>query len=246
MFKFIHGGWVTILIAGIIFSIMFIWFRGRTIKRNLMNFVNIDTYFPMLNDMRKDESIPKYATNLVYFTYASSIHLIETKVMYSIFNKQPKRADIYWIIHVDVVDEPHTRSYKVTHLIPETLIRIDFKIGFKVQTKINLYFRKVIESLTLNKEVDISSRYPSLRKYAIDGDFRFILTDRVQGYDFDFKPFNQFIMDIYYIIKKIGISDEAAYGLDTSSVITEKIPLIINTGKEFTLTRVDEETKIIG
>jgi len=246
MFKFIHGGWVTLLIAGIIFCIMFVWFRGRTIKRNLTEYVNIDTYFPILIDMKKDESISKYATNLVYFTYASSVHQIESKVMYSIINKHPKRADVYWIIHVDVVDEPHTRTYKVTHLIPETLIRIDFRIGFKVQTKINLYFRKVVESLTINKEVDISSRYPSLHKYAISGDFRFILTDRVQGYDFDFKSFNQFIMDIYYIIKKIGISDEAAYGLDTSSVITEKVPLIINPGKDFTLTRIDEEIKVIG
>jgi KUP system potassium uptake protein len=240
MFKFIHGGWVTLLIAGIIFSIMFIWFRGRSIKRKLTEYVNVESYYSMLNDMRKDESIQKYATNLVYFTYASSIHQIETKVMYSIFNKRPKRADVYWIIHVDVVDDPHTMTYKVTHLIPETLIRIDFKIGFKIQTRINLYFRKVIESMTINKEVDITSRYPSLRKYAIPGDFRFILTDRVQGYDFDFKPFDQFVMDVYYIIKKIGISDEEAYGLDTSSVMTEKIPLVVNPGKDFKINRITE------
>lgn len=227
MFKFIHGGWVTILIAGLVFFIMFIWFKGRTIKSKLTEYVDIDTYFPMLNDMKNDESIQKYSTNLVYFTYAGSMHQIERKVMYSIFNKRPKRADVYWIIHVEVVDDPHSMEYKVTHLISETLIRIDFKIGFKVPTRINLYFRKVVETLTKNKEVDITSRYPSLRKYDISGDFRFILTDRVQGYDFDFKPFDQFVMDVYYIIKKIGISDEAAYGLDTSSVQTEKIPLVI-------------------
>ena len=240
MFKFIHGGWVTLLIASIVFSIMFIWFRGRSIKRKLTQYVKIDTYFPMLVDMKKDLSIQKYATNLVYFTYAYSIHEIETKVMYSIINKTPKRADIYWIIHVDIVDEPHTMTYKVTHLIPETLIRIDFKIGFKVPTRINLYFRKVIDSLTVDKEVDITSRYPSLHKYGVPGDFRFILTDRVQGYDFDFKPFDQFVMDVYYIIKKIGISDEAAYGLNTSSVTTEKIPLVVNPGIDFKLTRIKE------
>ena len=237
MFKFIHGGWVTILIAGLVFFIMFIWFKGRTIKSKLTEYVDIDTYFPMLNDMKNDVSIQKYSTNLVYFTYAGSMHQIERKVMYSIFNKRPKRADVYWIIHVEVVDDPHTMEYKVTHLIPETLIRIDFKIGFKVPTRINLYFRKVVEMLTKNKEVDITSRYPSLRKYDISGDFRFILTDRVQGYDFDFKPFDQFVMDVYYIIKKIGISDEAAYGLDTSNVLTEKIPLVIYNDTNCNLSR---------
>lgn len=238
LFKFIHGGWVTILIAGILFYIMFIWYKGRNIKNKLTDYVKIDDYFSMLKDMKKDESITKYSTNLVYFTHANSMHEIESKVLFSIFNKQPKKADVYWLIHVDVVDEPHTLSYKVTHLIPEILIRVDFKIGFKVPTKINLYFRKVIETLVLNKEVDITSRYPSLRKYAVSGDFRFILTDRVQGYDFDFKPFNQFIMDSYDILKKIGIPDEKAYGLDTSSVITEKIPLVINKYVGFLLTRI--------
>ncbi len=240
LFKFIHGGWVTLLIAGILFYIMFIWYKGRTIKNKLTDFVNIDDYFSMLKDMKKDDTITKYSTNLVYFTHANSIHEIESKVIFSIFNKQPKKADVYWLIHVDVVDEPHTMSYKVSPLIPGTLIRVDFKIGFKVPTKINLYFRKVIEDMVLNKEVDITSRYPSLRKYAVSGDFRFILTDRVQGYDFDFKPFNQFIMDSYDILKKIGTPEEKAYGLDTSSVITEKIPLVINKGLNFHLTRINE------
>ncbi|MEI8202538.1 MAG: KUP/HAK/KT family potassium transporter [Bacteroidota bacterium] len=240
LFKFIHGGWVTLLIAGFISYIMYVWFKGRKIKNRLTEFVFIDKYFSMLSDVKKDESIAKYATNLVYFTHANSLHEVESKVMYSIFNKQPKRADVYWLIHVDVVDDPHTLTYKITPLIPESLIRIDFKIGFKVPTKIYLYFRKVIESLVANNEVDITSRYPSLRKYAVTGDFRFILTDRVQGYDYDFKPFNQFIMDSYDVLKKIGITEVKAYGLDTSNVITETVPLVINQNVECKLTRIDE------
>lgn len=240
MFKFMHGGWVTLFIAIVLFYIMFIWYKGRTIKKRLTDYIDIDKYFSMLSDMKNDLSISKYSTNLVYFTHATSVHEIESKVMFSIFNKQPKRADIYWLIHVDVVDEPHAMSYKVTHLIPETLIRVDFKIGFKVPTKINLYFRKVIEELVINKEVDITTRYPSLHKYALSGDFRFILTDRVQGYDFDFKPFNQFVMDSYDILKRTGMPEEKAYGLDTSSVVTEKIPLVINKGLDFKLIRIKD------
>jgi KUP system potassium uptake protein len=241
MFKFIHGGWVTILIAGILFYIMFVWFRGRKIKNKLTEFVKIDNYFPMLVDLKADETIAKYSTNLVYFIRANSMHEIESKVMYSIFNKQPKRADIYWLIHVDVVDDPHTLTYKVTPLIPGTLIRIDFKIGFKVPTKIYMFFKKAINDMVMNKEIDITSRYPSLSKYSLAGDFRFILTERVQGYDYDFKPFSQFIMDSYDVLKRIGITDEKAYGLDTSSVETEKIPLAFNPGLDLHLSRVKDK-----
>jgi KUP system potassium uptake protein len=238
LFKFIHGGWVTLLIAGMLIFIMYVWFRGRKIKNKLTEFVKIDNYFPMLMDLKEDQSIPKYSTNLVYFIRANSMHEIESKVMYSIFNKQPKRADVYWLIHVDVVDEPHTLTYKVSNLIPGTLIRIDFKIGFKVPTKIYMYTKKAISDLVMNKEIDISSRYPSLHKYGLTGDFRFVITERVQGYDFDFKPFSQFIMDSYDILKKIGITDEKAYGLDTSNVDTEKIPLAISQNLELNPTRV--------
>ncbi len=238
MFKFVHGGWVTLLIAGGLFFIMYVWYKGRTIKNKLTDFVGIEKYYSLVNDMKIDESIPKYATNLVYFTRASSIEEVESKIIYSIFKKQPKRADVYWLIHVDVVDEPHMMTYKVNTLIPETLIRIDFKIGFKVPPKINLYFRKAVEGMVKNKEVDITSRYPSLRRHAVSGDFRFILTDRVQGYDFEFKPFTQFIMDSYEILKNIGISDEKSYGLDTSSVITEKVPLVINQAQNCNLSRM--------
>lgn len=238
MFKFVHGGWVTLLIAGALFFIMFVWYRGRAIKNKLTDYVGIEKYYSLINDMKIDESIPKYATNLVYFTRAGAVEEVESKIIYSIFKKQPKRADVYWLIHVDVVDEPHMMTYKVMNLIPETLIRIDFKIGFKVPPKINLYFRKAVEGMVKNKEVDITSRYPSLRRHAVSGDFRFILTDRVQGYDFEFQPFNQFIMDSYEILKNIGISDEKTYGLDTSSVITEKVPLVINQAQDCNLSRM--------
>jgi len=240
MFKFIHGGWVTLLIAGILFYIMYVWFKGRKIKNKLTEFAKIDNYFGMLKDLKEDKTVAKYSTNLVYFIRANSMHEIESKVIHSIFYKQPKRADIYWLLHVDVMDDPHTLTYRVTPLIPGTLMRIDFKIGFKVPTKINMYFRKAVSDLVMNSEIDITSRYPSLHRYALAGDFRFILTERVQGYDYDFKPFTQFIMDSYDVLKKIGITDEKAYGLDTSSVVTEKIPLAINQHAEINMQRVHD------
>ncbi|MHC1708060.1 MAG: KUP/HAK/KT family potassium transporter [Bacteroidales bacterium] len=223
--KFTHGGWATFLIAGLMFSIMYIWYRGRNIKNRFISFSKIGNYLEWFKDLKEDESVPKYATNLVYLTKANFKQDIESKVIYSIFNKQPKRADLYWLIHIDILDEPHTMNYKVETLIPDTLIRVDFKLGFKVQTRINLYFKQVIQELLRNNEVDITSRYDSLRKHHVPGDFKFVIIDRIQNYDFDFKAFEQLIMDVYAILKNIGVSDTKAYGLDTSNVYVEKVPL---------------------
>ena len=189
--KFIHGGFVTIVIAGIIFIIMYVWYRGRSIKNRFITFVRIDNYLNWFRDLKVDDSVTKYTTNLVYLTKANYDHDIESKVIYSIFNKQPKRADLYWFIHIDILDEPHTMQYKVETLIPDTLMRVDLKLGFRVQPRVNLYFKQVILELVKNQEVDIVSRYESLRKHHIPGDFKFVIIDRIQNYDFDFRPFEQ-------------------------------------------------------
>ncbi len=224
LIKFIHGGWVTILIAGILFFIMYIWYRGRKIKNRFIEFVRVDNYFDILKDVKDDKSMEKFATNLVYLTKADRANEVESKIIYSIINKHPKRADLYWLIHIDIMDEPNTKEYKIVELIPETLVRIDFRLGFKVQPRINLYFKQVIEDIIKNKEIDLISKYPSLRKHKIQADFRFVIIDRIQNYDFDFAPFEQFIMDIYSVIKNIGITEVPSYGLDTSNIIIEKVP----------------------
>ncbi len=223
--KFMHGGWATFLIAGVMFIIMYVWFRGRSIKNRFIAFSKVANYLDWFKDIKNDESIPKYATNLVYLTKANFKSDIETKIIYSIFNKQPKRADLYWFIHLDIVDDPHTMDYVVDILIPDTLIRIDFKLGFKVQPRVNLYFKQVIQELVKNNEIDITSRYESLHKHHVPGDFKFVIIDRIQNYDFDFRAFEQAIMDVYAVLKKIGVSDTKAYGLDTSNVFIEKVPL---------------------
>jgi KUP system potassium uptake protein len=229
LYKFAHGGWFTLLVGGIIFIIMYVWFSGRTIKKQFFQFVRLEKYYPIISDLKNDNTIPKFATNLVYLTRANYKNEIESKILYSIINKSPKRADCYWFLHIDILDDPNTMEYKVETLIPDTLIKINFHLGFKVQPRINLYFRQVIEEMVRNNEIDILSRYKSLRKHNITSDFKFVLIDRIQNYDFDFTPFRQFIMDIYRFIRYLGVGEVKAYGLDTSSVIEEKVPLILDT-----------------
>jgi len=240
--KFASGGWVTIMLASIIFFIMYVWYRGRTIKNRFLVFVKIEKYLDLLSDLSQDKSIPKYASNLVYLTRANYPNEIESKVMYSIINKPPKRADRYWFVHVNIVDDPHRQTYTVEQIIPDIIIRVNFDIGFKVSPKINLMFRHVVDEMVKNEEINIISRYESLRKHDIPGDFRFVLIDRIQNYDFDFKVFDQFIMDVYTVLKKTGITDVRAYGLDSSSTITEQVPLMLQNHK-ITLHRSHNQKK---
>ncbi len=236
--KFSHGGWFTILLAGILFSIMYVWYKGRIIKKRFFEFVKIDNYKKIILDLSKDEGVPKYATNLVYLTRADFATDIETKIIYSIINKRPKRAETYWFIHVHTVDEPHTMEYSVETIAPNVIIRVEFRLGFKVEPKINLYFRQVIDELVQNNEIDIISHYKSLKQHNIMGDFRFVVIDRIQNYDFDFSAYEQFIMDIYSLLKRIGITDVKAFGLDTSNVEVEKVPLIMENDTGGNLKRV--------
>ncbi|MCK9422312.1 MAG: KUP/HAK/KT family potassium transporter [Bacteroidales bacterium] len=243
--KFMHGGWFTILVAGLLFLIMYIWYHGRKIRNSFIGFVKIEKYYDIIKEISNDTSIVKYASNLVFLTKANKVTDIESKIIYSIINKHPKRADVYWLLHVDILDDPHVLEYKIVHLIPGTLIKVDFKIGFKVQPRVNLFFRQVLVELNQNKEIDLVSRYDSLRKYNIPSDFRFIVIDRVQNYDFDFPPREQLIMDLYDRIKYFGISEVRALGLDTSNVTVEMVPL--STDKEIPNVPIrNDQTKHFG
>jgi len=238
--KFMNGGWFTLFLGSVLFTIMYVWFNGRRIKNSFIEFFKIDQYAEILRELSQDESVPKYATNLVFLTKANKSTDIETKIIYSILNKFPKRADVYWMLHVDILDDPHVLEYKVTHLIPEVLIKVDFKIGFKVQPRVNLFFKQVLEELSNNNEINLISRYNALKAYHIPADFRFVVIDRIQNYDFDFPPREQLIMDLYSFIKRFGISEIRSLGLDTSNVTVETVPLYIDKDIPVLLTRNDQ------
>jgi KUP system potassium uptake protein len=235
--KFWSGGWFTIAVGGVLVFIMYTWYNGRKIKNKFLTFVEIEKYVPIINRISKDTSIPKHATNLVYITKANSFFEIESKIIYSIVNKQPKRADIYWFLHVDITDEPDTFEYRVVHYDPGAIIKVDFKLGFKVEPRINLYFKQVIDDLASNGEIDIMSRYKSLREFNVTSDFQYILIDRVASNEAEFTPHQQLILDIYELIRKLAITEAKALGLDTSNCVIEKVPLLINSQQSSKIVR---------
>jgi KUP system potassium uptake protein len=238
MSKFFHGGWVTVLIGSALFTVMWSWYIARKIKNRFVKYVEIEDYYQIISELSEDISVPKYSSQLVYLTSANFKTEIESKIIYSIIQKEPKRADVYWLVHVDVVDEPYTREYKVEFLIPGKLIRIDFKLGFRVEQRVNLLYRKVIEELVKNGEVDITSQYTSLNKHKIAGDFRFVLLEKHLSKFSKLSLYERTIMDYYFILKRLSLSEERSFGLDSSYVDVEKVPLIFVTPDDIELTRL--------
>ena len=238
--KFTHGGYITLILAGVMFLVMFVWYKARKVKNRYVEFVRLDHYIPKIQELSNDRSVPKYATHLVYLTSADNPKEIEHKIIYSILNKKPKRADIYWLVHVDTLDDPYTAEYKVDHIIPNDIIRVEFILGFRMEPRINLMFRKVVEDLVANKEVNITSRYESLERSNVVGDFSFIVMEKYLCQDNDLPIWERMVMKIYFWLKDISLSEERGFGLDVSNVTVEKFPLIVAPVTSLKLKRIGE------
>lgn len=241
--KFQYGGWFTLMLATLYFLIMFSWYFGRKIKNRHITFSKLGNYIELFKDLRNDESVPKCATNLVYIIKANRPDQVESKVIYSIFNKQPKRADRYWLLHIDRVDEPNRFEYKVTHIIPGILLRVDFHIGFKVDPKVNLYFKEIVEDLVESGEVKIDSSYDSLKRHSIPGDFKFVLIERIMLTDFKLSKTENFILSLRSLVRYISIPEVRALQLDASNTVVEQVPIIINKPLERRISPVKEAKK---
>ena len=244
--KFSHGGYVALIVGGVLFAIMYIWFRSRKIKNRYVEFVRMEHYIPMIQELSNDRTVTKHATHLVYMTSANNPKEIEHKIIYSILNRKPKRADIYWFVHVDTIDDPYTCEYVVDHIIPNDIIRVEFRLGFRIEPKINLMFRKVVEDLVNNKEVNITSRYESLERNNVVGDFQFIVMEKYLSQDNELPIFERIIMKLYFWIKEIGLSEERGFGLDVANVTVEKFPLIVAPVTNVRLKRIFSDDDDLG
>ncbi|TCC89969.1 potassium transporter Kup [Pedobacter hiemivivus] len=226
--KILHGGWFTVILGTVLFSVMWTWYNGRRIRNRYMKFVDIEEFYPVIKNISSDHTIAKYASNLVYLTSANFNTEIESSVIYSIIQKHPKRADVYWLLHVDVTDEPYTMEYEVDHMIPEKLIRIDFRLGFRVEQRINVLFRKVVEELVKSGEIDITSKYESLKALKIPGDFRFVVIEKILSNSSSLHFIERLTIAYHRILKLMSISERKGFGLDSSFVSVEQVPLIVD------------------
>ncbi|MGI4821594.1 MAG: KUP/HAK/KT family potassium transporter, partial [Janthinobacterium lividum] len=182
---------------------------------------------PTLQELSQDESVSKYASNLVYLTHSKKTGELENEILYSILRKQPKRADRYWFINMSIATDPYSTRYSVEELVPGVAYKINFRLGFRVQPRLNLLFRRVLEQMGERGEIDITSRYDSLARYNMPGDFRFVVLEKVLSHDNELSFKERFILNGYFFINRFAISDQQLFGLDTSDVAVEKVPLTV-------------------
>jgi KUP system potassium uptake protein len=240
MKKFIHGGWLTLSIGFFLIMIMYVWYMGRKLKNKYKKFMPLDKYIPSLQRLSRDAVIPKFATHAVYLTAANKPGMLEQRIIESIFCKQPKRADIYWLVHVDVDDAPYTLSYS-THIIePEDLIYIRFKLGFRVVPRLNLFFKQIVNEMIANKEVNLEKNYCSIDDHGTCGDFRFVVMKSFLSFENELPFWKNIMMKIYFILDKISLPDPQAFGLDYNNVVIEKVPLIVQQTDRVNLVRENE------
>ena len=237
--KFINGGYITVAIALLIFTIMFIWYKGTEIKERESQYLTVKNYTKQLLQLSSDKSIPKYATNLVYLTGAKHEEDVDYAVLYSILNKQPKRANVYFFVHINVIDKPYKREYKVTKFSDKKILKITFNLGFRENQRVNLFMHQVIADLLENKELELQPTKYNLRgKAETVGDFRFVLIEEVLGNSNGLSSFDNFIMGLRLKLKKITVTPENWFGLDTSVITKESVPLNVVQTKVKKLTRI--------
>lgn len=237
--KFVNGGYITVIIALFIFTIMFIWHKGTEIKERESQYLTVDNYKKQLLQLSGDKSIPKYATNLVYLTGAKREEDVDYAVLYSILNKQPKRANVYFFVHINVLDKPYKREYKVTKYSDKKIFKITFNLGFREHQRINMFMHQVIADLLENKELDLQpTKYNLKGKVETVGDFRFVLINEVLGNNNGLSSFDTFIMSLRLKLKRITVTPEKWFGLDTSVTTKESVPLNVVQTKVKKLQRV--------
>lgn len=224
MIKFAHGGYITILIAGVILFIIYIWYNGRRIKNRSTRYAPIGKFIPIIEQISNDQSIPKFCTHLVYVTRAKYSDEMETKIIQSLIHRQPKRADTYWFVYLKRSDEPYVFNFDVKTFIPEKIFRLDIEAGFKMGIHVDNYVRQICKTLEKQGEVDLTSRYPSLRGEKIEGDFRFVVVERIIR-NMELPTVQKAIMNLYYGIKKFTTSDTEILDLDPSVVSVEYVPI---------------------
>ncbi len=236
--KFSSGGFVTLVIALGIIAVMWVWREAKKIKDNLAEFEPLSPHFDLLTDISKDESIPRFATHLVYLTSATNEKIIEKKILYSILQKQPKRADVYWLLHVDVTGEPHTCEYSVKEIINDKIIFVRFRIGFRQEPRIDLMFRQVVQDLLKNKELDVTCPYSVHGKEAKAGDFKFVVMEKFLSFENTLNIYTKLVLNLYFLMKKLSLSEEKTFGLEPGSVLVEKVPLIVTPPGSYSLKRI--------
>ncbi|HRA12812.1 MAG TPA: KUP/HAK/KT family potassium transporter, partial [Chitinophagaceae bacterium] len=229
--------WMFLFFELFIFLTMYVWHYARQINNRLVKFTDIGKYVPRLKELSEDDGIPKFSTHLIYLTKANSRQQVEEKIMKSIFSKKPKRADVYWFLHINRTEDPFTLSYDVAELSDDKVIKVTINVGFRIQPKTEIYFKKIVQQLVQKKELNLHMRPDGSTKYNPEPDFKFIVLEKFISVENEFTLRDGVLLNSYFVLKNLGQSDEKAFGLDKSDVVVEEVPLVYQPMQQFELVR---------
>lgn len=235
--KFQEGGYITVIVGGIFFAIMYLTYFGKKINHRYTKYTDLGKYSNLITELSQDETIPKFATHLIYMTKSLRKDQIEERVIDSIFAQKPKRADVYWFMHIHRTDSPYTLNYEVTELVDDKIIKIILNVGFRIQPRTELYFKNIINELIQNKELNLHLRYNGSTKYNPNFDFKFILLEKFLSVENEFALREGIILKSYFFLKRFAQKDQKAFGIDKSDVLIEQVPLLYQPYQQLKLTR---------
>jgi KUP system potassium uptake protein len=229
--------WMFLFFELFIFMVMYVWYYSRKINNRFVRFVELGKYTSTIKELSEDDGIPKFATHLIYLTKADHREQIEEKIIKSIFSKKPKRADVYWFLHINRTDEPYSLSYEVTELLDDKVIKVSINVGFRIQPRSELFFKKIVQELVANKELKLHIRPDGSTKYNPEPDFKFVILEKFLSVENEFTLREGLLLNGYFLLKQLGQSDEKAFGLDKSDVEIEQVPLVYHQVQHVELTR---------
>jgi KUP system potassium uptake protein len=234
--------WMFLFFELFIFMVMYVWYAARKIHNRYTHFTDLGKYTPAIKELSEDQSIPKFATHLVYLSKANLRHEVEEKIIKSILAKKPKRADVYWFVHIHRTSHPYTLSYDVSELVDDKIIKVTINVGFRIQPRTELYFKKIVQDLVDNNELNLHIRPDGSTRYNNEPDFKFIVFHKFLSVENEFALRDDLLLNAYFLLKKMSLSEEKAFGLDKSDVATEHVPLVYQPINNISLKRNEANT----